>query len=364
MRAAVSRAGRLVVEEVPEPSPAQGQVLVAPRACGICGSDLHFLQRQQQRAAKRPERNRAVVMGHEFCAEVVDWGPGTPARLPTGSLVTSVPYLARPRSELLGFSSTHPGGFGELMVLEAGLVVPVPGGVMPEHAALTEPLAVGLHAVNRAEMERDALACVVGCGPVGLAVISALRARGHAGRIVAADPSSVRRDIAVQFGADDVLVPGAGGPVDDWGRYGAEDGPPSPLLAGSRRPTAPVTVFDCVGRQGVLESIISSVPRHSRLIVVGVCLEPDTFVPRKAIDRELSVEFVFAYTQKEFSVCLSLIAGGRIEVASLVTKTVDLEGLDEACQTLGRDPNEIKVVAVPSPHRRDEEEEMGNEVRQ
>ena len=88
MRAAVAKAGAIEVEDVPDPVPGPGQVLVAPAACGICGSDLHLLEMQ----ATTPELVAPLVLGHEFVGEIVDFGPDTTRRLRTGSVVTSVPW--------------------------------------------------------------------------------------------------------------------------------------------------------------------------------------------------------------------------------------------------------------------------------
>ena len=99
MRAAVMRNRQIVVDDVPEPVPGPGQVLVRTLACGICGSDLHMLkhgermvelgQRTGQPGAM--DLSRDVVMGHEFCAEILDHGPSTGKSLSVGTRVCSMP---------------------------------------------------------------------------------------------------------------------------------------------------------------------------------------------------------------------------------------------------------------------------------
>src|SRR5437763_10317934 len=94
-------------------------------------------------------------MGHEFCAEIVDYGPRTARRLTPGTRVCSMPVLQRPEGrQTIGYSNDHPGGYAEFMRLCEELLLEVPNGLATDHAALTEPMAVGLHAVNKARLER------------------------------------------------------------------------------------------------------------------------------------------------------------------------------------------------------------------
>src|SRR6266436_2485506 len=103
MRAAVMRNSRLVVDTVPDPVPTEGEVVVKTLACGICGSDLHALKYADKMIAAAKESglpftldlSRDVVMGHEFCAEVVDFGPRTSAAVNAGDRVVSMPMVFR-----------------------------------------------------------------------------------------------------------------------------------------------------------------------------------------------------------------------------------------------------------------------------
>ena len=164
MRAAVMRNRQLVVADIAAPEPGPGEVLVKTLACGICGSDLHALRHADRfvEAARRAgsafvmDLSRDVVMGHEFCAEIVDHGPATARTLKPGTRVCSRPTLIRregPRT--VGYSNDTPGGYGEYMRLTEALLLPVPDGLATEQAALTEPMAVGLHAVAKARVEPD-----------------------------------------------------------------------------------------------------------------------------------------------------------------------------------------------------------------
>ena len=215
MRAAVMRDRRLVAADLPVPEPGPGEVLVRTLACGICGSDLHALKYADQfvETSRRAgntrvmDLDRDVVMGHEFCAEIVEHGPETVRALTAGTRVCSRPVLIRASGpQTIGYSNDNPGGYGEYMRLSEALLLEVPNGLSTDHAALTEPMAVGVHAVAKARFEPDDAPLVIGCGPVGLAVIAALRLAG-ARPIVAADFSPRRRQLAIGLGADVVVDP-------------------------------------------------------------------------------------------------------------------------------------------------------------
>src|SRR5204863_9447536 len=209
MKAAVLRGGQLLVDDVPDPVPGEGQVLVKTKACGICGSDLHAARHADRMVELTKEATasagvgmapmvfdtgRDLVMGHEFAAEVLEAGPGT-AGVSPGKTVVSLPVVADQRGiHAVGYSNDYPGGYAERMLLSAGLLIEVPNGLDARRAALTEPMAVGVHAVNRADITPGAAAVVIGAGPVGVAVIAALALKGIE-PIVAADFSPRRRTL-------------------------------------------------------------------------------------------------------------------------------------------------------------------------
>jgi 2-desacetyl-2-hydroxyethyl bacteriochlorophyllide A dehydrogenase len=344
VRAAVARAGHIAVEDVAEPVPGEGQVLVASLACGICGSDLHMLDVMGMLGPEVP----ALVFGHELCAEVLDYGPGTEHRFASGTRVCAVPYATGPEGpELVGYSARFPGGFAERVVLDAEHLIAVPDGLPTDHAALTEPLAVGVHAVATARLTPRVPALVVGCGPIGLAVVAALRARGH-GPIVAADFAPARRARAERLGADVVVDPADHSPYERWTELGAGPLLPSPLLdtGVGPRPPAPV-VFECVGVPGLLQQVIDGAPRHAQVVVVGVCTQPDTIQPATAITKELSLDFVFAYRPAEVAEALHLLATGTVDPTSFVTDAVALDDVDAAFARLHTPDDQVKVLVHP-----------------
>ena len=337
MRAAVMRDRKLVVAEVPVPQPGPGEVLVRTLACGICGSDLHALQHADAFVAtagragnpRVMDLTRDVVMGHEFCAEIVEHGPATTRALAVGTRVCSRPVLMRDTGpQTIGYSNDHPGGYGEYMRLSEALLLPVPRELSADHAALTEPMAVGLHAVRKGGVTAHDAPLVIGCGPVGLAVIAALRLRDIR-PIVAADFSPRRRELAATLGADVVVDPAARSPWEAWRE-----------TAGPR----PAIVFECVGVPGVLDQLMAAAPRHARIVVVGVCMEADTIFPMLGVVKELNLQFVLGYTQEEFAATLEHIAERRIDVAPLITGVVGIDGVAGAFEALASPERHAKII--------------------
>lgn len=338
MRAAVLRDGRMVVrDDVDDPVPGPGQVLVDVKACGICGSDLHFAKYGDEVLALSDQVQGMpsggggvdlaadVFMGHEFSAEVRDAGPGTDAP-PAGTLVTSVPVLLSSQGvSPIVYSNTVIGGYAERMLLSAPLLLKVPNGLDAKPAALTEPMAVGLHAVNKSNIARDESALVLGCGPIGIAIIAALRHRGVES-VVAADFSPKRRQLAETMGAYQTVDPADKSPFDA---------------------TKPAVVFEAVGVPGMVDDVLRRTPAGSRIVVAGVCMQSDTVHPFFGIAKEVNIQFVLGYDPTEFAASLRAIAEGEIDVTPLITGEVGLDGVGAAFDDLADPGAHCKILVTP-----------------
>jgi threonine dehydrogenase-like Zn-dependent dehydrogenase len=358
VKAAIFRAGNIVVDTLPDPVPAQGQVLVRTVACGICGSDLHAAKHTHdfvnlsRRAGSRWSMDpaRDVVFGHEFCCEVVDHGPGTQARLAPGTLVTSMPLtLAGQTVHGIGYSNDIAGGFAQYMPLADRMLLPVPNGLPASQAALTEPIAVGWHAVENARLTKDDVPLVVGCGPVGLAVIAGLVLK-DVHPIIAADDSPARRALAQKMGADIVIDPTETWPYETWRQQatpaGYDDSRYAQMFSLSPK-QRPGVIFECVGVPGVIQQIMDGAPASARIVVVGVCMQTDSFEPFFGIVKQLNMQFVLGYTQQEFTQSLHHIAEGKIDVSPLITGTVGLGGVNDAFAELANPEKHAKVLVDP-----------------
>ncbi len=228
MKAVACQNTKLEVADLPAPEPAKGQVVLDVIRCGICGSDLHARHHADQAADVLAEAgyegfmrsDQRVVLGHEFCGEVVDYGPKSSKKVPTGTPVVALPLVRRGGEvHAVGLSAAAPGAYAESVLVEESLMFPLPNGLSPQLGVLTEPMAIGWHAVRRAEIKKGDVAIVIGCGPVGLAVIAMLKAQGVR-TIVASDFSRGRRELATVCGADVVVDPSEASPYDASGDHG------------------------------------------------------------------------------------------------------------------------------------------------
>lgn len=379
MKAVTCTHAQLEVVDQPNPTPAKGQLLVDVLRCGICGSDLHARRHCDELADIMAESgyhafmrsDQHVVFGHEFCGEVVDYGPGTRKTPRPGTRVVAMPLLRRGKGvHGIGLSTMAPGAYAEQLLVEQSMTFPVPNGLAPEIAALTEPMAVGWHAVRRGEVGKGDVAIVIGCGPIGLAVISLLKARGVRA-VIASDFSPGRRALASACGADILIDPAQDSPYSTdashkhlrgileafdlavgtlerlqrfrlpwWHVWRAAE------AAGAATPKHPI-VFECVGVAGVIDEIITSAPLFSRVVVVGVCMGSDHIRPAMAINKEIDLRFVLGYTPLEFRDTLHMLAEGKVNVTPLITAVVGLPGVAAAFDALGDPEAHAKILIDP-----------------
>ena len=378
---------QLSVEEAPTLTPVKGQVLLDVMRCGICGSDLHMQHHADHMhdltakvgfkgVAKSTDR---FVMGHEFCGKILDYGPKTRKRFKADTLVCAMPLLKVDQwgYQSTGLSPNASGGYAEQVLVQSSLMFEVPNGLNVDRAALTEPMAVALHAVRRSRIKSNEPAIVIGCGPVGLGVISMLKASGVK-TVIASEFSPNRRALAKQCGADVVIDPKQESPFSNWKEFGLLGDASEALDFGlglfekvqsipvpwwhawriadklGAMPKRPV-IFECVGVPGVLQQIIEGAPLFSSIIVVGVCMQSDRIEPALAINKELEMKFVIGYLPLEFRDSLYMIAEGKVNVDPLITGIVGLEGVENAFAALKDPEQHAKILVDPK--------QLGSEIK-
>ena len=379
MKAVVCQNSELSVRDLPEPAPGKGQLLLKVLRCGICGSDLHLRHHCDHMRLllgrvgyhNFPTSDEPLVFGHEFCGEVLEQGPGVAKGLKPGTRVCAIPVIRKGTDiDLMGLSVRSPGAYAERVLVDETMAMRVPNGLSSDMAALTEPMAIGLHAVNRGEVPKNGVAIVIGCGPVGLAVICMLKAKGVK-TIIASDFSAARRDLAAKCGADVVVNPAQESPYASWEEYGFLGGMPNllELMVGTReqlgklpipwwhswrivnalglKPKMPV-IFECVGVPGVLQKIMDGAPLMSRIVVVGVCMEVDRFEPALCISKEIDLRFCMGSAPLEFRDTLHMIADGQVHCEPLITGVVGLHGVSDAFDALREPERHAKILIDPS----------------
>jgi len=347
MRAAVMKNWSLRVDDIPEPTPGGGQVLAKVLACGICGSDLHLLvhgeesrRLSQELAGDGPrdpgspvvfEPDHDTVMGHEYCCEVLDVGPGV-NNLKAGDIIVSFPVVFDEGGiHGVGFSNKYPGGYSERIIANEMMSIKVPNGLSHELAAMTEPLAVGVHAVAKSNIKQREAAVILGLGPVGLACIAELKMNGI-GPIVGADFSPKRRALAEKLGADVVVDPRETPAIEAWRKVDGKK---------------PLVIFEAVGVPGMIEQSMRMAPKDGRVLVVGACMQHDSFHPMLGIGKELQIQFALGYTPIEFGSALTAIADGKVDLAPLITGRVPIDGVPQAFKDLGDPETHAKILVTP-----------------
>jgi threonine dehydrogenase-like Zn-dependent dehydrogenase len=350
MRAFSLKNGELAVREVPTPTPGSGQILVRTLACAICASDHHYMDHMDvARADKTGMRvdapDRDVVMGHEYCAEIVEYGSDTERRWPVGTRVTGVPVLMSVDgpTRILGMAPDAPGGFGEFFVMNECFAKAVPDDVAPEIVAVNDAVAVGWYYSREGTSGKwkDAAPLVVGLGAIGMSVVIGLKHRG-ASPIVAADFSESRRNLALQYGADIVVDPAVQSPFAAWRQavWGAPEEMHDYMLAASLRKQV---VYECVGVDGVLGDIVDKCEFGSRVISAGSAPQ-DTIPSTVAHMKGVNIQFGGGPQLSDWYECLDLVVSGEIDVKPLIGETVSLEDLPDAFERARSGAAPIRIV--------------------
>ena len=338
MRAAVFKgAGHgLAVETIATPQPGPHQLILRVRACGICGSDLHMTESHSSIVLPA-----GAVMGHEFSGEVAAIGAALKGRFREGDRVVGFPYLCScetpcaypgyngdrcPTGLPIGLGQ-HNGAFADYVRVGGTGARPLPDTVSFEEGALVEPLAVGLHAVEKGRVQRGDTVLIVGAGPVGLAIALWCRFSG-ARHIIVSERAPARRTLAETFGASDVLDPAL--PLMRQVQAIAGKGPD--------------VIFECVGLPGMIDEMMRIAPRGCRIVVAGLCQGLDTITPLRGVMKELTLQFVVAYTSREFDMVIEMIARDRIDALALITDRIALDDVPEAFERLRTPSSQCKVM--------------------
>jgi 2-desacetyl-2-hydroxyethyl bacteriochlorophyllide A dehydrogenase len=341
MKAAYVQDGTVHVGEMADPVPGKGQALVRTHRCGMCASDSHFLHAGQNiidlsRKFGGPyaalDLERPFVPGHEYVGEVLDYGPGSRRTVQPGRRVTSMPIMRQQGTHaVVGFSHDCPGGFGELMLLDEDFLLEIPEALDDDRAAMIEPLAVGLEHARRGRPTKDDAALVVGCGAIGLSVIAGLKIMGIA-PIIAADFDEHRRALAIKMGAHVAVDPRETSPYAPFSELGGRQ---------------VNLIYECVGRQGMLQDIVQSAPFDGRIVMGGYCMEEERMFVFAAQNKRLNIQFAAGEEPQDMDQALRSIADGTIDVGSWLGANIGLSGVKEALDSMGDPAAPVRIVVDP-----------------
>jgi threonine dehydrogenase-like Zn-dependent dehydrogenase len=340
MKAAYLLDRQIHVGELDDPIPGSGEVLVRTHSCGLCASDFHIKQHgealsewsRQYNGPFKMDLTRPMVLGHEYVAEIMDFGPNTQRRLKRGTRVTSQPLAKKSEGfEIIGISNNYPGGFGELMVLSEEYLRPIPDALDANMAAMAEPICVGLSYVRQTRLSEDDVPLVVGCGAIGLSMIMALKFQGRR-PIIAADFSPHRRELALAMGADHAVDPRDVSPFEARPSLGAR---------------APNVIFECVGVPGVIDQIIRQCAYSARIIVPGWCLEPDHMLTVCAHTKALNIQFGCGPMAADFDHAVRALGDGLIDPSRWLGGRIGLSEVADRLEGISNPLNPIRFVVDP-----------------
>lgn len=338
MRAAVFKElGKpMVVETIETPKAGDHELILKVKNCGICGSDLHMTESHSVMPLQGGN-----VMGHEFSGEVAEVGAALKGKFREGDRIAAFPYIkcgvcegcrtGNPNAICLngkgiGLGQSH-GAYAEYVKVGGWGAHKLPDAVSFEEGALVEPLAVGLHAVDMAKMDRNATVLVIGAGPVGIATMLWAKFLG-AKHVLVSERAKVRQDMALKFGATDILDPNQ--PL----------APQVQKIAGK----GPDIIFECVGAPGLLNAMMGEAPRGGKIVVAGVCQQMDSILPLAGIGKELTIQFVLGYRDQDFDYVIEMIAKDRVDVAHMITDKINLDQLPAAFEALRTPTTQCKVM--------------------
>jgi (R,R)-butanediol dehydrogenase/meso-butanediol dehydrogenase/diacetyl reductase len=327
--------GRIEVEQVPVPEPRPGELLVTVSECGICGSDLHLVLDRYARPG--------AILGHEWSgivAAAADAGAGWAG----GERVVFNPSpgcgrcrpCRRGRPSVCAHRAPSDmrdmrGAFAQYITVPAANTLRIPDSLGTRAAALVEPTAIALHAVQLADVEPEDRVLVTGGGPVGLIIVAVLRARGVED-ITVSEPVAVRRAQALLVGASRTVAPDQ-----------LEDPPPGGTVS------VPYAVaFECSGRADAAERALGQLDYAGVLVFVGTGSEPTPVNHNRMIILELTAVGTFNYSADGFQPALDLLDSGTMPIEALIEDDdVPLSGVMETMEQLARGAIPAKVLVNP-----------------
>ena len=308
------------LDEVGAPRPGPRDALVRIAACGVCGSDLKYIEM----GGLMGPSGTPMPLGHE-AAGLVEWVGSEVAGFAVGD--RAVVHPGNDELGRIGNGASEGALTPSLLVREVargGRLFRVPEGLSLEIAAFAEPLAVGMHAVEQAEVKPGDKVVVFGCGSIGLAAVATLLDRGI-DDVVAVDLSARRRDLAVGLGARAAIDPVA---EDLWARLATLHGT-VPFMFGP----APATraYIEASGAPSVIKEFMDHAAPHSRLSVVALHYKPISTSFLMILMKQLTIRGAMEYPAR-FEDALDLLV--RRDLSSIVTHRFPIDGFGEALELL------------------------------
>jgi L-iditol 2-dehydrogenase len=336
MKQAVLKApGNIEIVEVDEPALHPGEVLIRVKRVGICGSDIHVYH------GIHPFTSFPVVQGHEYSGAVVAVGEGVPDLRP-GMKVTSLPqdvcgecapcrrgdYHICDLLKVKGFQA--PGFAQEFSTVPCQQIMVLPDDFSYEEGALVEPVAVAVHAVQKAPEVKGKNVVVLGGGPIGNLVAQIAQSEG--GNLLLTDISEYRLSIARQCGIQHTLNPGKEDFVEG--------------IQSIFGPEKYAVAFECVGVVDTICDAVENIAKGGTIIVVGVYGEHPRLNLSLVQDRELQIVGSLMYLREDYARAVEYIHQGKVKTGPLISKHFPLHEYLEAYQFIKEQGDRVMKVFI------------------
>lgn len=335
------------IEDVELQKCGAGQVRIAPAFVGICGTDLHEYVGGPTFAPIEPHPcthdTIPVTLGHEFSGVITEVG-SEDSPFSVGQNVCVQPNIycgtceaCKAGCENVCFNggfiglSGNGGGLSESVVVPEAAVFRLPNNVPLDVGALVEPLSVAWHAISAAPLTEDSVVLVLGGGPIGLAIVQCLVAKGVR-KIITSEVSGSRQRFAREFGAHHVLCPKTYDIVKT-----------SKALSGNMGPDV---VFDCAGVPSSLTTACTAVKPHGTVVNVAIWEKEVPFNPNMLVMRESKYTAVLGYQKQDFQAVIDLLAAGKLKPSKMITRKIPMDDLVEGgFKALINDKeNQVKIL--------------------
>lgn len=302
--------GKIIFRDIPVPEPGKGEVLVKIINIGICGSDIHVYH------GKHPFTSYPVTQGHEVSGIVEKAGEGVTDLAP-GQKVTIQPqvvcgecypcrhgkYNLCEKLKVMGFQTT--GVASEYFCMAAEKVTPLPDEMTMEEGAMIEPLAVAVHAVQRAGDVRGKDICVLGTGPIGILTAQAAKGMG-ARKVMITDISDIRLEKAGKTGID-VCV---NTKTQDFAQ----------AFADCFGPDKADVIYDCAGTDMTMDQAIQNARKGSMIILVAVFASRASVDLAVLNDHELDLNTTMMYRSDDYAKAIEMVREGKVQLKPLITR--------------------------------------------
>jgi L-iditol 2-dehydrogenase len=326
---------KMPVEELDEPTPTAGKVVVDVQAVGICGSDVHGFTGNSGR------RTPGIVMGHEFAGTISELGPEMEGYavgdgvvvMPLYSVAAGVdpyPLNLSPHRRLTGMNE-H-GAYAQRVAVRAAQLFPKPAGLSWQRAALCEPMAVTLHAARITPINPMQKVAVIGAGPIGLLTMLAARLKG-AGTVIVVDRSVHRLELAEELGADAVIN---------------VDGTDADAAIREMTGGGVDVAFEAVGISSTARLSVEVTRNGGNITWIGNNAPMIEVDMQSIVTREMSVRGSYGFDETDFAAAIEALSSGRLNVDPLVEEIAPLEDGPEIFRSLAAGENDlVKIILKP-----------------